>query len=63
MVVCLGQSTRSQSRLVEVLGRFVCPVYIVRWNSSKPNISQLFKTATYRLDLLLCCMHFEVELG
>lgn len=63
MIVRLWQSTRSQCRLVEILGRFVCSVYIVRWNSSKPNVSKLFKTAAYRLDLLLCCMHLEVKLG
>ena len=47
-----SQATRVKGRLVEVLGRFVGSVDILRWRLAKPNIAQLFKALSNRTYLL-----------
>ena len=56
------QTTRVQSRLVEVLGRFISSIYIRWWRPAKPNVTQLFETPSYWADLLLRRLHVKVQL-
>lgn len=57
------QTTRVQSWLVEILGRFVGSVYVRRGWPAKPNVTQFLETSPDRANLFLRRLHVEVELG
>ena len=56
------QTIRIQCGLIEILGRFVCPVNICRRRLAKPDVAQLLEAFSNRTNLLFRRLHFEVKL-